>query len=231
MNWKNSRFSERLQYLIDRENFFQADVARGIGVQEARITGWLKGEQKKPYRASIVKLSNFFGCDPNWLQTGEGTPFPTKEKTATIEADGTITLPPGVGAPHAGSRLRQVVQVAVLGKVPAGIAETITEEMVEEYISLPNVPLNSYAVKVSGPSMEPTILDGDYVLYATDRDLRHNDIVVVRDEYGDPVIKRYKIKGEDARLVSDNPKFPTLIPNGDYRVVGVVVKVWRDVKI
>lgn len=224
------RYCQRLQHLARLKKIDQKDIVSALNKPRSMVSKWWNGSIV-PGPSNNRALAEFFGCDEVWLKHGKGMPFPGNEKIATVETDGTITLPPGVGAPHAGSRLRQVVQVAVLGKVPAGIAETITEEMVEEYISLPNVPLNSYAVKVSGPSMEPTILDGDYVLYATDRDLRHNDIVVVRDEYGDPVIKRYKIKGEEARLVSDNPKFPTLIPNGDYRVVGVVVKVWRDVKI
>ena len=222
-------YYQRLRQVALIKKVDQVDLVKMLNKDKSTVSKWWNGINV-PRPSSNRMIAKALGCDERWLQTGRGTPFPSKEKTATIEADGTITLPPGVGAPHAGSRLRQVVQVAVLGKVPAGIAETITEEMVEEYISLPNVPANSYAVKVSGPSMEPTILDGDYVLYATDRNLRHNDIVVARDEYGDPVIKRYKVKGEEIRLTSDNPKYPTLTPNGDYRVVGVVVKVWRDVK-
>ena len=61
---------------------------------------------------------------------------------------------------------------------------------------------------------------------------KHNDVIITRDEFGDPVLKRLKIKDGTNYLVNDTP-YPllkTLAPNGDFYVVGVVGKGWRDIK-
>ena len=79
-------FKDRLQYLIDLKKISQTAVAYGIGVQHSRISDWLKGKPEKPHRVSCVKLANFFGCDIDWLQKGEGDPFPTQTTNGTIPA-------------------------------------------------------------------------------------------------------------------------------------------------
>lgn len=73
-----TEFKDRLQRLIDLKKINQVDLAKGIGVQESRISDWLKGKPKKPHRKSIVKISDFFECDPDWLQQGIGDPYPTR---------------------------------------------------------------------------------------------------------------------------------------------------------
>ncbi len=69
-------FRERLQYLIDQKKINQSAVAKGIGVQDSRISDWLSGEVKKPRRTTIQKISGFFDCDIEWLASGTGDPFP-----------------------------------------------------------------------------------------------------------------------------------------------------------
>lgn len=136
---------------------------------------------------------------------------------------------PGIGIPHQDSRLANIVSIPVLGRVPAGTPGQVCEH-IEEYISVPGGREDSFALKVRGESMEPTIHHGDYVLFVIDQDARSGDVVVVNDEFGDSMIKRLKEKNGEYYLVSDNPKYPTYRPNGEYRVMGVVVDAWRQVK-
>lgn len=72
-------FSQRLQYLIDVKKISQADVASGIDVQRSRISDWLSGKVKTPRKTTLFKIADYFECDPNWLISGEGNPFPEKD--------------------------------------------------------------------------------------------------------------------------------------------------------
>ena len=121
--------------------------------------------------------------------------------------------------------IKVTAPVPVLGRVPAGFPDTIAEEIIE-YISLPDAPKNSYALKVKGDSMLPTIREGDYVIFINDGDIKHGDVVVVNNEFGDSMIKRYRKKGAEVFFVSDNPEYKPFQPNEHYRIIGKVVDIW-----
>lgn len=64
-------------------------------------------------------------------------------------------------------------------------------------------PEADYAVKISGKSMEPTILDGDIVLVKKTQELKNNDIGIFNVD-GNTMCKRYLRHGKGEKLVPDN---------------------------
>jgi SOS-response transcriptional repressor LexA len=124
-----------------------------------------------------------------------------------------------------------VVSVPVLGRVPAGFPDQVPQDLIVDYVSLPDAPPGSYALVVRGESMSPTVKDGDYVLLKPREDVRSGDVVVVNDEWGETMLKRYREKDGEPWLVSDNTEFPAFRPNDHYRIMGKVVGVWRRVRI
>ena len=134
-----------------------------------------------------------------------------------------------VGIPHSNSKIAELYRIPVLGKVPAGMPVEVSE-YTNEYIAVPGAPKGCFALRVHGESMEPNIRHDDYVLFVIDREAKPGDVVVVNDEFGDSMIKRLKEKDGEFFLVSDNPKFPTFKPNSHYRIMGVVIDAWRQVK-
>ena len=80
-------FKEKLQYLIDVKKISQVDVAKGLGVGEARVSLWLKGNVNTPRRSTLQNIAEFFECNISWLADGTGEPFPTP-KTETNEYSG-----------------------------------------------------------------------------------------------------------------------------------------------
>jgi len=48
-------------------------------------------------------------------------------------------------------------------------------------------------------------------------------VVIVTDEYGDSMVKRYKEKGGKPYLVSDNSKYPSVEPSSANSIVGKVI--------
>jgi len=77
-------FKDRLQWLIDNKKISQAAFAKEIQTGESRVSDWLRGVTKAPQRKTLKKLSDFFGCNFDWLVRGAGDPFPPS-KTATAE--------------------------------------------------------------------------------------------------------------------------------------------------
>ena len=123
-----------------------------------------------------------------------------------------------------------VKEIPVLGRISAGFPNIAAEEILE-YISIPGTPENSFALVVKGASMEPTLRDGDYVLFVEDGTYKSNDVLIILDEFGDAMVKRLKVRGETKVLVSDNQAYPIVEPNEHYRIIGKVVNVWRNIKI
>lgn len=60
-----------------------------------------------------------------------------------------------------------------------------------------------YAVKISGKSMEPTILDGEIVLVKKTQELKNKDIGIFNVD-GNTMCKRYLRHGKGEKLVPDN---------------------------
>ncbi len=121
----------------------------------------------------------------------------------------------------------------VLGRVPAGFPENIAEEDILEYISMPGAPKEAYSLIIDGNSMAPDIKDGDYVIFlpAERTSTNPGDIVVINDEFGQSMIKRYVLKDGQPYLKSDNPEYPGFEPNEHYTVIGKVIDVWSRKKI
>lgn len=120
-------------------------------------------------------------------------------------------------------------QIPVLGRISAGFPDIVAEE-VTGYISMPSAPSNSFALIVRGDSMEPSIKDGDHVIFIENGAYYPGDVLVVLNEWGEASMKRLKEKEGEKYLVPDNTSYPALTPNEHYRIIGKVVKVWRDVR-
>ncbi len=70
-------FSERLQFLMDQKKITQMAVAKGIGVSRSRVSEWLNGKVKTPQRATLLKLSDLFECNIDWIADEIGQAFRT----------------------------------------------------------------------------------------------------------------------------------------------------------
>lgn len=88
-------------------------------------------------------------------------------------------------------------------------------------------PYNLIAISVRGPSMEPTLYEGDLVVVNTaDREPKDGSVCAVNYE-GESVIKRLQREGGSWYLASDNPdqrRFPRKEwIDGEAIIIGVVI--------
>lgn len=70
------QFDKQIRLLIDIKKITQREFAEALGISDARVSQWLSGQIKKPQRKTLQNISEIFGCDIEWLETGAGEPFP-----------------------------------------------------------------------------------------------------------------------------------------------------------
>jgi SOS-response transcriptional repressor LexA len=209
-----ANIAERLKLARKNKGLTQPELAEKIKVHPITISKY-EGGGNIPNKV-VKELAKELDVDEIWLLTGIDSRHSESGKLVQEKV-----------YPY---DLKESVRVPLLGKIPAGFPQVVSQEVFKEYVYLPQAPKGSYALIVKGDSMRPTISDGDYVLFKPDGQYADGSIVVASNEYGDPTLKRYRIKEGVVRLVSDNPEFHALDISEQWRVLGVVIKVWRDVK-
>ena len=187
----------------------QVSLAAMVGTTEITINRYERGH-RVPNAEVVNRLAIPLKCSMRWLITGNGAMQDTSEGIEGFTA--LIPIP------------------VFSGKIPAGFPKYLSED-IAEYICLPDAPAGSFAIRVSGDSMNPTIKSDDYVLFVKVAQVSHNDVVIVRDEWGEVMIKRYREKDGAAYFVSDNPEYPTTKAKDGHTLVGKVIAAWNKRQI
>lgn len=194
---------DRFKFLMERLNLSIADFSRITGIPYRSIQSYLRGERKEISAENALKIASALKVNINWLVFGTGEPF-------------------------------EHIHMEQFTKIPVYTADKsdIVLETPSEYIYLPTKDITDkpLAIKAKGDSMFPTIRDGDYVLYLPmPVDIFSGDIVIVRNEWGEVMIRRYREKGKQKLLFSDNPDYPPIQPNEYYKIIGKAIMVWRKI--
>ncbi len=199
--------SKRLKKAREYARLSQEALAKKLKIGKRTLIDYEKGVSEP--KVSIVRnIAEICNVNPTWLLTGEGEMFRKRQDS--------VEFVPAVAVP------------IISAQVPAGFpAMPPEDDYIEDYLYIPGVPKNSYAVKVRGNSMYPTIKDGEYVIFVPCVELKNGDVVIVRDEWNEVMLKRYRVKDGEVFLTSDNPEYPTVKPNGDYKIIGRVIKKVR----
>lgn len=114
--------------------------------------------------------------------------------------------------------------------VSAGIpipTEDYTDGEIDLNKHLVKHPNATYFVRVSGDSMiRAGIFDGAILIIDCAIEAKSNDIVIARLN-GDLTVKRYCSRNNQAFLLAENPKYPTIeiTPEMDFEILGVAIHV------
>ncbi|MBI3584240.1 MAG: helix-turn-helix transcriptional regulator [Nitrospinae bacterium] len=199
---------DRIKQVRKAQHLTQQAFARILGITQGFYTGIETGKYSTSNEILTCITSNF-NINLNWLLTGEGEMYKR------------LPIP----------KAKPTVLVPVLGRVPAGFPNEIPENEITEYVHLPDAPPGSFVLIVKGDSMSPKIKDGDYVIFKPNGEIKSGDVIVVNNEYGETMLKKYYVdKNGDVLLVSENPEYPAFKPNEHYSIIGKVIDGWRKVK-
>ncbi len=163
-------------------------------------------------------LAAVLGVEQSTISTWKQRGIPDAQQMKILRLAKYDELPPDA---------KPVRRIPVLGSIPAGFPEYVAEE-VGEWVYRSDLPEEAYALRIKGDSMLP-LEDGDYVAFIRNGDYQNKDIVVAHNEWGEFMVKRLRSRPDGSQLLtSDNPKYGPIEPNEHYRIIGKVIKAWRE---
>jgi repressor LexA len=138
--------------------------------------------------------------------------------------------------------LEKLVRIPVVGRAGAGFPESPADMDVVGWVFVSKEAFQKggkFSVQVHGDSMEPTLHDGDFVVFkpyvGDGSDIQSGKVVVVRNHYGELIVKRLTRVNGSIVLTSDNPKYPPIAPEQikaeESRIVGVAVEAIKRVEL
>jgi len=209
------------------------EVAKTLGQSAAVVTNW---KARGVSRDGRLTANALFGINPKWVETGEGTMFPSGAPTDGNVLASTIEEPAqkwlSTNITHAPSRGR----IPLISWVKAGSFSDVqdlfepgqSDEWVDAYQSTPS--RNAFALRVEGDSMTaPTgrsFPDGCTIIVDPNRGPKPGDFVVAKDITAQrATFKQLTSDGLMSYLKPLNPAYPTqAIDNERIRIVGVVIE-------
>ncbi len=124
-----------------------------------------------------------------------------------------------------------VVNLPLIGSVAAGFP-IFAEENRDGYVAVPRTLIRSegryFSLRVRGDSMvNAGIMDGDLVVVQSTEIAEPSQIVVAL--IGDEVtVKRLIVRGNQKYLKAENPAYPDIHPQSEWRIQGKVVGLIRE---
>jgi repressor LexA len=130
----------------------------------------------------------------------------------------------------------QVISVPIYGSIPAGLPQDTTQD--EEGCVLIDIETlgikpsaRTFGLKVQGDSMVgKNIVDGDIAIIEHGMEPRSGDVVAALID-GRVTLKTFVLQRGKPYLRAENPRYPTLIPQEELQIQGVMVALVRRCKI
>ena len=182
-------FGERLRKIRTERNLNQDDLAALSGVAQATISEYESGKRRAAPRSDqVAKLATVLGVTADYLLGL--VDIPNANLTGEVSS----------------SSLKPQKEIPILGKVAAGTGVPAEEDIVG-YTSVDQSEAADFALTVSGFSMFPKLLDGDIVFVRKQPVARNGQMVVVRINGQEGVIKYFQKRSDMVILTSENPEY------------------------
>lgn len=164
------------------------ELSESSGVPYGTLNKILGAETKEPSINAIIKIATALDVTADYIIHGGSVPKNTTPYTPS-----------------------NMIPIPVIGKVAAGIT-CLAETDIESYMLADATNLNNdydYVwLRVTGDSMEPFILDGDYVLVQMQSIVNSGEIAVVIVNGDDGLVKKIEFEKDSITLISSNPYYP-----------------------
>jgi phage repressor protein C with HTH and peptisase S24 domain len=222
-----------------------AGLSREFNVKPNTVTNWRK-RNSIPYDY-IVPLCEREGWSLNWLLTGQiNTKYveingkkvlTTATEPGLYKKDERKKYPASCAVPH-GNADEYTYIPQVNGKISAGkgvVPENAVEMRVafrKEWIARKGNAKNMVLIKISGDSMDPTLLNGDLVLVDRGRNYFEPQGGIYAIALDDVImIKRVQLVGDYARIISDNKMYEPFEVKADrIKINGKVIWFARELE-
>lgn len=197
------RLAQAVEYAVKEKGLTQTRIAELAGMAPATLSEALKdGKRAGKFTNRIAEIC---GVSALWLSDGEGGM--TQNVLATNVALGRVPLVSSVAA----GMFAESIDL-----LPAGFAE--------EWVpcAVP-VRAHTFALKVSGDSMEPRFHEGMILIVEPELEARPGHFVIAKNSDNEATFKQLVREGGVFYLKPLNQRYP-LQPLGDGKIIGVVVQ-------
>lgn len=200
-------FGSRIKELRLKKGFSQEEMAERSGLDRTFISILERG-QKNPSLSTLVRLCASLGIGLDSLFRD----FPNVLSPDALDMSEEIELP--------------LMGTAVSCGLPVGEDHFVQEKISLEKLITHN-PEQTFYVRSRGESMLPTIREGDILVVNKQLTPRNSSIVLaqINSEF---TVKRYLKSKNIITLTADNSLYPSVIPEGDDQVCGVVTGIIRN---
>lgn len=230
---QTTTFSQRFIWALSQSDHDRASFARAIGRSVSNVSHWAN-EKVDPSMVSAevaTKTEEALGVRWAWLATGKGEPKAANQKMMATNEYEEVRAPD-----EDGDDRTETVRFQFAAKTSAGPGFENAPDVEGRVVGLKfrsnslarkNVQAcNAVVINVDGDSMEPTLSDGDQVMYdETRRSIIDGKMYVVRIGSG-CLVKRLYMRPNSVLFKSDNPfhePFEARIDGADLELLGQVV--------
>ena len=179
-------FADRMRLAMDRAGLKPIELHEKTGISKPSISEYLSGNYE-PKQRNLYKIAKALGVQPSYLMGI--TPLEPPAPPAASEK------PPKKG-----------VLIPVLGVVRAGVRLHAEEDIID-YEEIPQEMARSgesFGLRVTGSSMEPTLRDGDVIIVRKQPDVDNGDIAIVLVDGEDATVKEIRETPEGVTLIGHN---------------------------
>ena len=238
----------RIRFFRKEKKMTMKQLGECLGVAESTISQYETGK-RQPDNETLIRLAEFFGVTVDNLLGRSDEPYmnpmsPENSIRGITDPDEIQRRISSEAHFHAVEWARKYpnapastggVWIPVLGRVAAGIPIEALEN-IEDYeeISMDMAMRGEhFALRISGDSMEPRILDGDVVIVKRQDVCNTGDIAVVLVNGSDATVKRIKKEPEGLILIPNNAAYEPMFYSNEQieslpvRVLGKVVELRR----
>jgi transcriptional regulator with XRE-family HTH domain len=204
--------SQRIKQLRMARGLTQKEFADSLGIVQGYLSGIERGK-KIPSYTLLMALCYVYGVSKEWLFYGKDADF---AKALQPNEQFSSQLTGGI---------------ALLNGIGEGFPDKINEKTITGLIRLPDIPEGCFAILADGDYMAPTIRDGDLVIFKPGNNVDNRRIVLMTNRWGEVILRRYRISGDEEFFSPENTAYAPFKADADTRIFGIVVDIWRKVKI
>lgn len=214
--------AERLNFLLKDKGLTQAQFAEMIGIKQPSAQKILAGDTKNP--RNILDIANILGVDPNWLQSGIGSPTIVQGNAGIIGNNNTLNDSHIVMGERTAHRKKSVTPPLV---AQADFSLPTLFKSVELNV---NNGANAFFV-ASDNLMQPTIEQGDVVFVDRSISSFTGNGIYLLDSFGAVSIQRVQRLLNGKYRVFDDSNTQSIEMDEtqflDISLIGKVVDIWQ----
>jgi len=238
LNKRISRVRWAINYIISENNLSNNKLAKILELSVSTIDNYRRGI-KMPKFETLTYFQNHYRISIDWIMDGEGEPFFGARAKYPEICGPEAPMPPSFPAPPCNPPEAFVFVRQMTGSISAG-GGTVPEDTADmcvafrkDWMQRKGSPDKMSLIKVSGDSMEPTLLSGDLVLVDHGRNSIASQGGIYAISIDDEImIKRVQPSFPDKLLIiSDNKQYaPYKMSTANVRVNGKVIWYARDLE-